>query len=548
LTLSIGIATGQRAPGLTSLLNTLMSQCAGFSGHVEIIVLDDSADADTRKLVESYQPHFPVNYLSNAQAIGLAGNLQAIASRLAKGVFTWLIGDGDLLRQNAVQEILAVIAKSPDLHFILTNSLRGTKEELAAKATDTLVSSDGFLANGPTQIASALDRPAVKFDELLAPICAEEILGTVGGAVFRTATWREFQASAPAAAALMATYPLALTFAHTMVGRAAYYLAYPVRISSGEARTRLVRTPQDILQRLPELLAFYAAKGVAAKQIIACRFELARFSREALRARLLDADTPGLADFDLRKFIAENHVGAHLMFDYLDDIVQEAALQAIGNPMLDEAQALGRQYPSQKIVSAAPVAAPLLKSVEAFQVSVQQAEEFLRTGAIREAVAELERARSLAPNAECGAKAAQVLEMLRADPPPVPNTPENIFSAEERTNILGIIAAFGEDPSDAETVSQLRALKTGLADFLKNTDPAHIRALFRNDFGQIFQEVIALSLGDDPVGSTLGDLLALVESGFAASAGSVAFDPRPQLTNLLLTSHVSRPQPSHVYQ
>jgi hypothetical protein len=321
-----------------------------------------------------------------------------------------------------------------------------------------------------------------------------------------------------------------------------------VRITSGEARTRLVRTPQDILQRLPELLAFYAAKGVAAKQIIACRFELARFSREALRARLLDADTPGLADFDLRKFIAENHVGAHLMFDYLDDIVQEAALQAIGSPMLDEAQALVRQYPSQKFVSAAPVAAPLLKSVEAFQVSVQQAEEFLRTGAIREAVAELERAKSLAPNAECAAKAAQVLEMLRADPPPVPNTPENIFSAEERTNILGIIAAFGEDPSDAETVSQLRALKTGLADFLKNTDPAHIRALFRNDFGRIFQEVIALSLGDDPVGSTPGDLLALVESGFAASAGSVAFDPRPQLTNLLLTPHVSRPQPSHVYQ
>lgn len=278
-----------------------------------------------------------------------------------------------------------------------------------------------------------------------------------------------------------------------------------------------------------------------------------------LRAMLLDATTPGFADFELRKFIMDNRVDAHVIFDTLDDIVREAGLRGISNRLLNDARELVRQYPSHKpaAVTSTVVVTSAPKNGDAFQASIKKTEELLQAGAVREAIAELERAKQQAPNAECVAKADQVLAMLTA--PQTEESPdeakvetvtsENVFSEEERANIFEIIAAYNEDPSNAETLGQLRALQNGLADFLKRTEPARIQALFNSDFGQIYQEIVALQLGEDPLtpASTM-DISRAVKEGFSSAKGATAFDPRPLLSHLLFTSNARRTQESYVYQ
>lgn len=276
-----------------------------------------------------------------------------------------------------------------------------------------------------------------------------------------------------------------------------------------------------------------------------------------LRTMLLDATTPGFAQFDLRRFIMENRLVSHVIFESLDDIVREAGLKGISNRLVNDAQALVRQYPSQKPAPASAVATGAPNNGDAFQASIKKTEELLQAGAIREAIAELERAKQHAPNAECVAKADQVLAMLTAPESEVPpaeaatvtTMSENVFSEEERANIFEIIAAFAEDPSNSEALEQLRALQNGLADFLKRTEPEKIQALFLGDFGRIYQEIVALQLGEDPImsASTM-DISRAVKEGFSSAKGAAGFDPRPLLSHLLFTSHASRTQNSHVYQ
>ena len=281
-----------------------------------------------------------------------------------------------------------------------------------------------------------------------------------------------------------------------------------------------------------------------------------KISQDSLRALLLDSTTPGFAQFDLRKYIAENRLMAPVIFDWLDDIVREAGLRGISNRLLRDAQELVRQYPSQRPAATAAVIPSTPKSAESFQASIKKVEELLQAGAVREAIAELERAKYHAPNAACVAKADEVLAMLTVPAPeePVPasepesTAPENIFSPEERTNILEIIAAYTEDPADDETLGQLRSLQSGLADFLKRTEPGQIHALFRTDFGEIYQELVALQLGEGPTAPASLDLTDAVEAGFSSAEGNGGFDPRPLLTHLLFTSNASRTQKSHVYQ
>jgi hypothetical protein len=87
-----------------------------------------------------------------------------------------------------------------------------------------------------------------------------------------------------------------------------------------------------------------------------------------------------------------------------------------------------------------------------------------------------------------------------------------------------------------------------LADFLRRTELDNIQALFRGDFGRIYQEIVALQLGDDSATSASVDLADAVAEGFSSPQGAAGFDPRPLLSHLLFTSHASRTQQSHVYQ
>jgi hypothetical protein len=299
-------------------------------------------------------------------------------------------------------------------------------------------------------------------------------------------------------------------------------------------------------------------RGIEAKPSDDVRTKWAREGDDTLRKLMLDATTPGFAEFDLTAFLTAHQVAAPAIFDSLDAIVHEAGLRGIRNRLVSEGQELVLRYPSHKLAAAAAVIAPTAKNGEAFQLAIVRAEEFLRAGQTASATTELQKAKLCAPNADCLAKAEQVLAMLAEAPTQctTPNQPEaaqlspmpaeNLFTEEEAANIQAIIEAHKEDPDNPELLEQLHALKNGLIDFLQNTEAERIGAFFGGDLGRIYQEIVALQLGSDPTAPAKDDLTTVIKAGFTQIRGG--FDPRPLLCQLLSTPKASRIQKSNVYQ
>lgn len=549
--LSIGIPTFNRAARLRSLLHSLVHQCAAAAGQVELIVSDNASQDETAAVVAEFRAFFPITYSRNRANEGACRNLQIIASALARGRFTWLMGDDDLVRPDAVARILAVIEAHPDVHFIFANtSPRGSSEYVARGATG-LVQSEDFPVNGPLKSRLPGDRYFERFESLIDPEIDDVFLGSLMCGIFRTEIWRGHAVEIPRHETnfdtLSTSYPHAEVFARTMVGRPAYFLAYPVTIAFWGAQEWIGRVPRLLLLRLQELLALYEEKGVPHRQIVKCRAALVRISRDSLRAMLLDSSLPGFAEFDLERFIANNRECAHVIFEQLDGIVAEARSRRLDNRLLQVASELVRRYPSHKPLAAvvpppaapAPVppapADPVPVDSAAFSARLAEIDPMLRAGQVREAAKALAEARVIAPNADCIARVDELLAMLSDLPPPAADAPApalEFFGAEELTNLRTLFSAYERDPANADLLTQVRALRDGLANYLAGAELAQLAPLLAGDFGEVYFKVAALRLADDSA-VPARDLASAVRGGFTAAG----YDPRPVLVHQLFCSH-----------
>jgi hypothetical protein len=91
---------------------------------MEILIRDDSPNTDTELVVKRYSPELsvPVHYYRGEKPKS-GGYDQALLflTAKAKGKYLWWYGD-DVLAPDAVQKILSLISKRPNLSFIWLNS------------------------------------------------------------------------------------------------------------------------------------------------------------------------------------------------------------------------------------------------------------------------------------------------------------------------------------------------------------------------------------------------------------------------------------------
>jgi hypothetical protein len=110
--LSLAIPTFNRAPFLAKLLETLLPQFGQVSPDLaELIVSDNCSDDNTPEIVATFQQRgLNIRYIRNEQNIGADGNfLQCL--NLATGQYVWVMGDDDLLVQNAINNLLSLLAQ-----------------------------------------------------------------------------------------------------------------------------------------------------------------------------------------------------------------------------------------------------------------------------------------------------------------------------------------------------------------------------------------------------------------------------------------------------
>ena len=108
--LSICIPTWNRSKILSISLTSFREQLTSIdSSEIEIFVSDNASDDDTPQVVQSFiDQGLPITYNRNSENIGAAPNFIK-CMQWASGKYIWLLGDDDLLKDNAISYILDLI-------------------------------------------------------------------------------------------------------------------------------------------------------------------------------------------------------------------------------------------------------------------------------------------------------------------------------------------------------------------------------------------------------------------------------------------------------
>jgi glycosyltransferase involved in cell wall biosynthesis len=118
--LSICISTYNRAGWLAVNLTNMLRQIPESAREVEVLVCDNASTDATEAVVAPYLERKNFRYVRNPRNVGMLGNLRVTANE-ARGEHVWILGDDDLIRENAVRRVLEVIAAHRDLPLIYLN-------------------------------------------------------------------------------------------------------------------------------------------------------------------------------------------------------------------------------------------------------------------------------------------------------------------------------------------------------------------------------------------------------------------------------------------
>lgn len=306
--LSICVPTYNRAHLLEQMLRSLVPQVKAFSPEVELIVSDNCSPDNTREVVEQASKWGPIRYHRNAQNEGAPWNILRLTNELAEGEFGWILPDDDIVRPDGVARVLAVLRAHPEVDYVFVNvSPRSSEQRNAFGRPVTALDFPDLL---PIKAKSPSDRYIERWEELIDPDVDNVFLGSAMCSVFRLSCWRKYIPKVGGAneyfSSLENTYPHTVVLAHTMRGRKAYYIGYPCVITFWGAQEWIGYVPMIYTVRLQELLDLYLELGVEVERVEKCRQLLLSNSEYALRALLLDSNTPGRQYFSLRKFFWRN--------------------------------------------------------------------------------------------------------------------------------------------------------------------------------------------------------------------------------------------------
>lgn len=110
--LSICIPTWNRSKILSMSLDCFRKQLSSIDlSEIELFVSDNCSDDDTPQVVQSFiEQGLPITYNRNTENIGAAGNFIK-CMQWASGKYIWLLGDDDLIEDDAINYLLEKICK-----------------------------------------------------------------------------------------------------------------------------------------------------------------------------------------------------------------------------------------------------------------------------------------------------------------------------------------------------------------------------------------------------------------------------------------------------
>jgi glycosyltransferase involved in cell wall biosynthesis len=301
--LSICIPTYNRPALLRAALRSIVPQIKEFSEEVELVVSDNSSDAETFQTVEWARQFGPIRYHRNEQNIGAIPNLLKLADELARGEFCWLLGDDELLRPGAVAKIVEILKGNSDLDYVYVNYSIDDFGRREGKD----VTADDFRRWSRTGSDRLEEGRIGRWEQLLAE--DTNCLTAMYSSVFRRSTWLKASRDLKPGelyASVEWTYTPTVIFARTMIGKPAYASGYPYVIMCGtESWSEFI--PVAVLLRFHELLDLLIRNGVPRALVDRHRRRMLSSAEPFLIDVFCDRQTRRLESFSVKRFFLTHY-------------------------------------------------------------------------------------------------------------------------------------------------------------------------------------------------------------------------------------------------
>ena len=222
--LSICIPTYNRAHFLRVMLQALLPQVADCGSEVEIWVLNNASTDDTLKVIEDSKSLGPFQVKHQIENIGPVGNIVDGPQKLARGEYTWILGDHNLLRPNSLKYVLDKLRESRSFDVLYVNYRAASyPDQWPQEARRGYEGSFDYIGNPEIQ-----DGPISHWYELLRPLSAACTQNYVH--IVRTQIWQDFWRNVKIGAAYssaLTTYPHTITLIQTQLQSPAMVISNP---------------------------------------------------------------------------------------------------------------------------------------------------------------------------------------------------------------------------------------------------------------------------------------------------------------------------------
>ena len=310
--LSICIPTYNRSEKLDNCLNSILISIQNTKErNFEICISDNCSSDNTEKIVKKYKNLFEINYHKNNDNLGFAFNAKKVV-RMAKGKFTWLIGDDDLILPNTIKVLMEILRNNENIEFFFVNSyyLNSKYLEKFPKPFDT----NNIKFSNLKALSEIKENKIVNFWDLIDPKISWEFLIGIFLIVFKTSNWLE--ASEKVDNNKLKDKNIWSSFENTCffpIVNAYAFKNSKALICSNPLSVNIIgyrewKSYYELVEvvRLPELLDFYRKEGLPLKKYLSCKnFSLRNFSNYLFKI-IINSNSKGREYIDFKNHILKN--------------------------------------------------------------------------------------------------------------------------------------------------------------------------------------------------------------------------------------------------
>ena len=284
--LSICVPTYNRSKSLINCLQSIAS-CHDHN-QIQVCVSDNGSDDQTKEVISKFKDKLNIKYHKFSSNIGRVKNYLKVIS-MADGIFTWMIGDDDLLVPDSINKVLNLIKINSRVDFFYINSFNLDAEFVFSYKQPFNIKN---IPNKMSRFSNFKSEGELLFFDLINPKVSFDFVGAMFLVVFRKELWikNENALDIEAVESKMDfshydnTFPHVKIFSVAFCKSYAYFYPEPLTINLSGIREWSPMSPLINIVRLVESLDEYKKNGLPIYQYIKCKnFAFRTFIPDFLR-------------------------------------------------------------------------------------------------------------------------------------------------------------------------------------------------------------------------------------------------------------------------